>query len=197
MSDGLPVRLLVGLGNPGSEYEGTRHNFGFMAVDEVVRRHNFSPWRNKFHGQVCEGRVLGVPDRLYTLKPMTFMNLSGQSVEAAAAFYKLAPEQIVVFHDDLDLPSGKVKVKKGGGHAGHNGLRSIDAHIGAEYWRVRLGIGRPDNKALVHDYVLHNFAKADAAWKENLLLAIAEALPLLLSQDQARFMNEIAAKTGE
>lgn len=184
------MRLLVGLGNPGAGYAGNRHNIGAMAADEIVRRHSFSAWRAKFHGQVAEGMVGG--DKLLVLKPETYMNLSGQAVAAAARFHKIANDDIVVVHDDLDLPPGKVRVKKGGGAGGHNGLKSIDAHLGNDYWRIRLGIGHPGDKALVSPWVLSDFAKADAAWLTPLLDAVAINLPVLLAGDPNAFMTRLA-----
>jgi peptidyl-tRNA hydrolase, PTH1 family len=185
--------LLVGLGNPGAEYARNRHNIGFMAVDEIARRHNFGPWRRKFQGQLCEGTVAG--DKVLALQPYTYMNDSGQSVSAAMSFFKLKPEQIVVIHDELDLPPAKLRVKKGGGHGGHNGLRSIDAHIGKEYWRVRLGIGHPGDKNAVTGWVLHDFSKTEMTWFEPLLTAVSDALPLIVGGRPEEFMNKVALAT--
>ena len=183
--------LLAGLGNPGAEYAATRHNIGFMAVDAIVRRHGFGPWRSRFQGQIAEGR-LG-EDKVLALKPMTFMNLAGDAVGDAMRFFRLEPADLVVFHDDLDLAPGKLRMKQGGGHAGHNGLRSLDAHIGADYRRCRLGIGRPGERGdRVIDYVLHPFAKADGAWLNPLLDALAEAAPLLTAGKDAAFASKIA-----
>ena len=182
--------MLVGLGNPGSQYEKNRHNIGFMAVDEIVRRHRFSAWRKKFDGLICEA-VLG-DTKIYALKPQTFMNLSGNAVQALAAFYKIPPENIIVFYDELDLAPGKLRVKLGGGANGHNGLKSIDAHLGKNYWRVRMGIGRPEDKARVTGYVLGDFAKADTLWLDKLLTVIAEEFPLLLQKKDGMFMTNIA-----
>lgn len=192
--------LLVGLGNPGPEHANQRHNIGFMAVDAIVRRHGFTPWRAKFQGLAAEGTVNGV--KVLALKPETYMNRSGQAVGAAAQFYKIAPADIVVMHDELDLRSGKLRVKQGGGSAGHNGLRSIDAHLGADFVRVRIGIGHPGEKHLVHDYVLHDFAKEERQRLSPLLDAIAEAFPLLAKGDGVGFMNKVsllvpAASTAE
>ena len=160
--------LLIGLGNPGDEYVRHRHNIGFMAADAVADAHDFKPWRSKFSGLLSEGRLDGA--KAILLKPQTYMNESGQSVQAAAKFYKIPPDRIAVFHDELDLPPGEVRVKRGGGNAGHNGLRSMDAHLGtADYWRVRLGIGYPGDKARVTGHVLGNFAQADGAWLASLL----------------------------
>ncbi|MCI4661930.1 MAG: aminoacyl-tRNA hydrolase [Neomegalonema sp.] len=186
------MKLFVGLGNPGPKYENTRHNIGFLAVDAIADRHGFSPWRGKFQGEICEGK-LGT-QKLLLLKPMTFMNLSGQSIGEAARFYKIAPEDVCVFHDELDLAPGKLKVKMGGGHAGHNGLRSTHEHIGAQYQRVRIGIGHPGDKRLVSNYVLHDFAKADQDWIEPLLAGICEGAPLLAAGDAGGFMNKVALR---
>lgn len=185
--------LLIGLGNPGSQYVGNRHNIGFMAVEEIARRHGFGPWRKKFQGVVCEGLAGGT--KVLALLPGTYMNLSGQAAAAAAGFHKIAPENVVVFHDDLDLAPGRIRIKRGGGHGGHNGLRSLDAHLGKDYWRVRIGIGHPGDKALVHDYVLHDFAKADRDWLEPLLDASAAAFPLLAQGQPENFMNKVTLAT--
>ena len=182
--------LLVGLGNPGSKYADNRHNIGFMAVDEIVRRHGFSSPRRRFQGLTCEGNMTG--QRVIVLKPQTFMNESGRSVGEAARFFKIDPDQIVVFHDELDLAPGKLRVKKGGGLAGHNGLKSVAAHIGKEFRRVRLGVGHPGDKAKVLSYVLRDFAKADDKWLDPLLDAIAEAAPLLTKNDDAAFASKVA-----
>ena len=156
------MKLFVGLGNPGVKYAGNRHNIGFMAMDRLAADHGFAPWRKAFQGMAADGR-LG-DDRVVLLKPGTFMNLSGQSVGEAMRFFKLTPADVTVFHDELDLAPGKLRLKQGGGHAGHNGLRSLHEHIGEAYGRVRLGIGHPGHKDAVAAYVLHDFAKADQAW---------------------------------
>lgn len=182
--------LLVGLGNPGEGYAGNRHNIGFMAVDEIVRRHSFQPFRAKFKGELAEGRV--GREKVLALKPMTYMNESGRSVLAAASFYKIPPEDILVIHDELDLAAGKLRLKTGGGHAGHNGLRSIHAHIGDKYRRLRLGIGHPGDKAKVTGHVLKDFAKADSDWLEPLLDAVADHIGLALDGDDAGFLNQVA-----
>ena len=184
------MRLFVGLGNPGAKYAHNRHNIGFMAVDEIARRHGFAPWRRRFQGETAEGTL--DRERVVLLKPLTFMNDSGRAVQEAANFFKLAAGEITVFQDELELPDGKVRIKVGGGNAGHNGLRSITAHIGNEYARVRIGIGHPGVKELVHSYVLHDFAKADAAWREPLLDAIAGAAGRLAAGDDARFLTDVA-----
>ncbi|NJM84107.1 MAG: aminoacyl-tRNA hydrolase [Tabrizicola sp.] len=188
------MKLFVGLGNPGPKYAGNRHNIGFMALDRIAADHGFSPWKKAFQGVVAEGR-LGA-EKIVLLKPETFMNLSGQSVRAAVDFYKLDPAAITVFHDELDLAPGKCRVKQGGGHAGHNGLRSIHAHIGEDYGRVRLGIGHPGQKDVVAAYVLHDFAKADADWLDDLLRGLSDGAAALAEGDAARFMNAVALRTA-
>ncbi|MCK1547464.1 aminoacyl-tRNA hydrolase [Bradyrhizobium sp. 147] len=183
------MRLFVGLGNPGAKYARNRHNIGFMAVDEIARRHGFAPWRRRFQGETSEG-TLG-PERVILLKPTTYMNDSGRSVQEAAGFFKIALRDVTVFHDELELPPGKVRVKIGGGIAGHNGLRSISAHIGNEYRRVRLGIGHPGVKELVHGHVLSDFAKSDNEWVATLCEAVAEHAPLLAEGTDATFANRV------
>jgi len=187
------MKLFVGLGNPGAKYAGHRHNIGFMAVDRIAGDHGFSPWREKFQGQICEGR-LG-REKVLLLKPGTFMNNSGQAVGEAIRFFKLSPADLVVFHDELDLAPGKCRVKQGGGHAGHNGLRSIHAHIGADYTRVRLGIGHPGHKDKVSGYVLRDFAKAEDAWLDDLMRGISDGAAQLAEGDSAKFMNAVALRT--
>ena len=182
--------LLVGLGNPGQKYENNRHNIGYVAVDEIVRRHSFGPWKSRFQGVVSEGRLGS--QKVLALKPATFMNLSGQSVGEAMRFYKLGLEDVVVLHDELALEPGKMKVKAGGGSAGNNGIKSISQHIGQEYRRVRIGIGHPGDKNKVSGYVLHDFAKADQAWIDDLIPAMSDAAPKLADGDDAGFMNEVA-----
>ncbi|SEP75482.1 peptidyl-tRNA hydrolase [Faunimonas pinastri] len=183
--------LIVGLGNPGTRYQNNRHNIGFMAADEIVRRHGFSPWRSRFDGEVSEG-VLG-GEKAIVLKPSTFMNESGRSVGQAMRFFKITPADIAVMHDELDLAAGKFRVKTGGGNGGHNGLRSIDAHIGKDYRRLRLGIGHPGHKELVLGHVLGDFSKADGSWLEPLLRSIADHAPMLAEGADAdsRFMNRV------
>ena len=188
------MKLFVGLGNPGAKYAGNRHNIGFMAVDAIAADHGLGPWRSRFQGQFAEGR-LG-EQKVALLKPETFMNLSGQSVGEAMRFFKLSPEDVVVFHDELDLAPGKCRVKAGGGHAGHNGLRSLHQHIGDAYHRVRLGIGHPGHKDLVSGYVLHDFAKADQDWLDDLLRGIATGAPKLAAGDKAGFMNAVALQVN-
>jgi len=187
------MKLFVGLGNPGSEYARQRHNVGFMAVERIAERHGLGPWKKKFHGLACDGLIGG--HRITLLRPQTYMNDSGRAVGEAQRYLKIAESEIYVFHDELDLAPGKLKVKTGGGNAGHNGLRSITAHIGNDYARVRIGIGHPGSKELVMRYVLHDFAKADVAWLEPLLDAIADAAPRLAAGDQARFLTDVARAT--
>lgn len=182
--------LIAGLGNPGADYARNRHNAGFMAADVIHESHDFGPWRSKFQGLISEG-MLGRRKALL-LKPMTFMNDSGISVAAAARFYKLPLEAVVVIHDELDLAAGKLKVKTGGGDAGHNGLRSITAALGPDYRRVRIGVGHPGEKERVHGHVLSNFTKADEDWLMAMLDGIAQAAPLLARDDDTGFMNKVA-----
>ena len=184
--------LFVGLGNPGAKYAGNRHNIGFMAMDRIAQDHGFGPWKGKFQGDIAEGQLGG--QKVILLKPGTFMNLSGQSVGEAMRFYKLQPEDVTVFHDELDLAPGKVRVKTGGGHAGHNGLRSIHQHIGEAHQRVRLGIGHPGRKALVAQYVLQDVAKADAAWLDDLMRGISDGAAELAGGRKDRFLNAIAQR---
>jgi PTH1 family peptidyl-tRNA hydrolase len=181
--------LLVGLGNPGSEHRRQRHNVGFMAVDAIAERHNFQPFRKRFQGEIAEGVLDGTKTLL--LKPQTYMNLSGKSVGEAAHFYKLPPAQVVVMHDELDLAAGKIRMKTGGGHAGHNGLRSVDAAIGPNYRRLRIGIGHP-GKDRVLGYVLQNFAAEENDWLDPLLGAIAAEAGYLARGDDAGFMTKVA-----
>lgn len=184
------MRLIVGLGNPGAKYDRNRHNIGFMAVDEIHRSTpSFSPWRARFQGQVSEG-ILGA-EKVLLLKPSTYMNESGRAVGEAMRFFKLEPSDIVVIYDELDLPAGKFRMKTGGGHGGHNGLRSISAHIGPEYRRLRLGIGHPGDKKLVSNYVLGDFAKADADWLDPLLGQIAGNADLLAAGMDSQFANKL------
>ncbi len=188
----LPLKLFIGLGNPGAKYARNRHNVGFMALDEIANAHGFSDWRAKFQGQLSEGRFGS--EKIFLLKPETFMNNSGQSVQAALKFFKLDVHDVVVFHDEIDLAPGKIKVKSGGGHAGHNGLRSIHAHIGSDYHRVRIGVGHPGQKDRVPSYVLSDFAKADQAWLDDVLKGIGEGAPDLAARDNGRFMNAVAKR---
>ena len=187
------MKLFVGLGNPGAEYARHRHNVGFMALDRIAERHGLGPWKRRFHGLAADGVIGG--RRVLLLKPQTYMNDSGQAVGEAQRFLKIAPADTYVFHDELDLAPAKLKLKTGGGNAGHNGLRSITAHVGNEYARVRIGIGHPGSKDLVTHYVLHDFAKADAVWLEPLLDAIADAAGRLAAGDDARFLTDVARAT--
>jgi PTH1 family peptidyl-tRNA hydrolase len=189
------MRLIVGLGNPGARHARNRHNIGFMMADAIARRHGFASFRDRFKGEVAEGTIAG--ERRLLLKPQTFMNLSGESVAAAARFFKLMPQEIVVIHDELDLRPGKLRVKRGGGNAGHNGLRSIDALLGPDYWRVRVGIGHPGIRELVHPYVLQNFPVEELdLWVGPLSEAVAETIGLLLSGTPDAFMSEVARRTA-
>jgi len=188
------MQLFVGLGNPGAKYAHNRHNIGFMALDRIAGDHGFGPWKSKFQGQIAEGRLGG--DKVLLLKPETFMNLSGQSVGEAMRFYKLEPGDVTVFHDELDLAPGKVRVKQGGGHAGHNGLRSIHGHIGEAYRRVRLGIGHPGRKELVSGYVLHDFARADDDWLDDVLRGLSDGADHLAAGDGGKFLNAVSLRTA-
>jgi PTH1 family peptidyl-tRNA hydrolase len=183
--------IFAGLGNPGAKYQSNRHNIGFMAVDAIHRKLPFGPWSKKFKSEISEGEIDG--EKVLLMKPQTFMNLSGEAVGDAMRFYKLTPSDITVFHDELDLPAARVRVKVGGGHGGHNGLKSIDAHCGRDYRRVRLGIGHPGVKEMVHGHVLGDFAKVDQTWLEPLLDDIALNAGLLLKGDGSQFMNKLAA----
>jgi PTH1 family peptidyl-tRNA hydrolase len=183
------MRLFVGLGNPGAKYARNRHNIGFMAVDEIARRQGFAPWRRRFQGETAEGTLDS--ERVILLRPLTFMNESGRAVQEAASFFKLSAGEITVFQDELELPPAKLRVKVGGGIAGHNGLRSISAHIGNDYRRVRLGIGHPGIKELVHGYVLSDFAKDDRPWVVAMCEAIADNAGLLASDRDSTFQNKV------
>lgn len=188
--------LWVGLGNPGTEHARQRHNIGFMAIEAIARRHGFSPWRKRFKGEIAEGSIAGV--KVLALKPQTYMNASGEAVQPAAAFHKIPPGDIWAFHDELDLAPGKVRVKRGGGTAGHNGLRDMQRVLGTpDFWRVRLGIGHPGMKEKVTGHVLGNFAKADQPWVEALLDAVADAAPLLAQGKPEDFMTRVALLTQE
>ncbi len=184
------MKLFVGLGNPGEKYAQNRHNVGFMCVERIAAAHGFSPWRRRFQGKTAEGEIAG--ERVVLLKPETYMNESGRAAGEAARFLKIPEGDVVVFHDEIDLAPGKLKVKTGGGAAGHNGLRSLSAHIGNDYARVRIGVGHPGAKDLVVHYVLRDFAKADAVWLDPLLDAIAGAAGRLAAADQARFLTDVA-----
>lgn len=183
------MRLIVGLGNPGARYAKNRHNIGFLAVDEIARVHRASPFRRRFQGEAAEV-VLGT-ERAILLRPLTFMNDSGRSVGEAQRFYKVALEDVIVLHDELDLAPAKLRVKKGGGNAGHNGLRSITACCGNEYRRVRLGIGHPGDKALVHAFVLNDFAKSEEPWVEDLCRAVADNAAIVAAGENESFQNKV------
>ncbi len=188
------MRLFVGLGNPGPKYARNRHNVGYMAVNRIADDHGFAPWRSKFQGVISEGRLGN--EKVALLKPETFMNLSGQSVGEALRFYKIDPADVTVFHDELDLVPGKCRTKTGGGHAGHNGLRSLHGHIGESYNRVRIGIGHPGHKDRVAAYVLHDFTKADQDWLDDLLRGISKGAPALAEGDTGGFMNAVALQVN-
>lgn len=188
------MKLFAGLGNPGAKYAANRHNIGFMALDRIASDHGFGPWQNKFQSEISQGRLGG--EKIALLKPMTFMNLSGQAVGEAMRFFQIDPSDLVVFHDELDLAPGKLRLKQGGGHAGHNGLRSIHAHIGPDYARVRLGIGHPGHKDRVAPYVLSDFAKSDQVWLDDLMRGIADGAEALAKGDGARFSNAVALRTA-
>ena len=189
--------LVVGLGNPGAEYAATRHNVGFMAADEIHRRYNFSPFKAKFDGLIAEGSIEG--EKVYLLKPQTYMNLSGNSVVKAAHFYKILPQNIVVIHDDMDLPTDKIKAKIGGGAGGHNGIKSIDAAISPNYNRIRLGVGHPANKDenSVVNHVLSGFSKADKENVERNIAIVADLLPVLIGKGIAEFSNQLGMKLAK
>ncbi|WP_018634097.1 aminoacyl-tRNA hydrolase [Neomegalonema perideroedes] len=180
--------LLVGLGNPGPEYERTRHNVGFLAVEEIAREAGFGPFGKRFQGLLAEGRLGG--EKALILKPLTYMNLSGQSVAEAARFFKIRPGQLVVFHDEIDLAPGKLRVKTGGGHAGHNGLRSIGQHLGLDFHRIRIGVGHPGVKEEVANHVLHAFAKADEVWLGPMLSALGAEAPILVEEDLGKALDK-------
>ena len=184
--------LLVGLGNPGQDYAKNRHNIGFMAVEEIALRHGFGPWRRRFQGQAADGRLAG--NRSFALKPETYMNDSGRAVVAAMRYYRLEAEDVIVLYDEIDLDAGKVRCKQGGGNAGHNGLRSLDSHIGRDYVRVRLGIGHPGDRDRVSGHVLGNFSKADMIWVTDVIDAVSDAIPALAGGDASAFSNQVALK---
>ena len=188
------MRLFVGLGNPGGQYARNRHNIGWMAVDRIAEDHGFGPWRQKFSAEVSEGRLGS--DKILLMKPQTFMNNSGQSVGEALRFYKLEAPDVTVFHDEIDLAPAKCRVKDGGGHAGHNGLRSIHQHIGPHYTRVRMGVGHPGHKDAVPGYVLKDFPKADEDWLDDILRGISDGAVALAAGDNGRFMNAVALRVA-
>ncbi len=182
--------LIAGLGNLGSQYKNNRHNIGFMAVDAIYQSFSFSPWSKKFQAEISNGLIND--EKTLLIKPQTFMNLSGQAIGEALRFYKLDLKNLIIICDELDLPPGKVRVKIGGGNNGHNGIKSIDAHCGSDYCRVRLGIGHPGTKELVHQHVLGNFTKSDQEWLLPLLEAIAKSIASLIKGDKDLFMNEVS-----
>ncbi len=184
------MRLLVGLGNPGEKYARQRHNIGFMAIDCLARTYHLGRYKSKFHGQCLAGRIDGTP--VFLLKPQTFMNRSGLSVGEAVRFYDLQAADVIVVHDEIDLAPGKVRVKIGGGHAGHNGLRSIDQHMGKDYVRIRLGVGHPGDKDKVSARVLGNFTRAEDSWLQPLLDSVSKHMGLMLNDDHARFMTAVS-----
>ncbi|WP_086994227.1 aminoacyl-tRNA hydrolase [Rhizobium sullae] len=186
--------IIAGLGNPGSKYARNRHNIGFMAADAIHRRHNFSPWSKKFKAEISEGELGG--EKVLLIKPQTYMNLSGEAVGEAMRFYKLQPADLVAIYDELDLPPGKARLKTGGGNGGHNGIRSLDAHCGKEYRRLRLGIGHPGVKELVQHHVLSDFAKADQTWLEVLLETLADNADMLVRKEDSQLMNKLALAVG-
>lgn len=188
------MHIIAGLGNPGPKHEKDRHNVGFMAADEIVRRHGFSRWSDKFEAKIAEGTIGG--EKVLVVKPQTYMNLSGQAIGKILRFHKLEPANLTVLYDELDLPPGKLRVKTGGGAGGHNGIRSIDAHCGPDYHRVRIGIGHPGDRSQVTSYVLGSFAKADHEWLDPLLAAIADNADLLVTGAHDRFMNRISTATS-
>lgn len=188
------MKLIVGLGNPGSKYARNRHNIGYMALDQIAADHGFGPWKSKHQGVFSEGR-LGT-DKAILLKPETYMNNSGQSVQSAMRFYKLEPSDVIVLHDEIDLAPGKVRCKSGGGHAGHNGLRSVHAHIGAEYDRVRMGVGHPGHKDAVPGYVLRDFPKADEDWLDDVLRGVSDGIGDLVAGDSGKFLNAIGMRVN-
>ncbi|WP_438752700.1 aminoacyl-tRNA hydrolase [Pararhizobium sp. O133] len=188
------MQIFAGLGNPGSQYAGNRHNIGFMAVDAIQRRHAFSPWSKKFKALISEGEIAG--ERVLLIKPQTYMNLSGEAVGEAMRFYKLEAKDIVAIYDELDLIQGKARIKTGGGHGGHNGIKSLDAHCGREYRRLRLGIGHPGSKEQVHNHVLGDFSKNDRIWLEPLLDALADNVDMLVKGEDSQLLNKLTLATG-
>lgn len=182
--------LIAGLGNPGLSYQNNRHNIGFMAIDAIHKFFSFSPWSKKFQAEIANGFIND--EKILLIKPQTFMNLSGQAISQTLRFYKLELNNFIVFYDELDLPPGKVRVKIGGGSGGHNGIKSIDSHCGNNYCRVRLGIGHPDSKELVHQHVLGNFTKSDQEWLSALLDTIADNITILIKGDANQFMSKIS-----
>lgn len=186
--------IIAGLGNPGTQYAANRHNIGFMALDALQRLPSFSPWSKKFKAEISEGEIAG--EKILLMKPQTFMNLSGEAVGEAMRFYKVKTGDIIAVHDELDLAPGRARIKIGGGHGGHNGLKSIDAHCGKEYRRLRLGIGHPGDKDRVNGHVLGDFAKSDRTWLEPLLDAVADNADLLVKGEDSQLMNKLALAVG-
>lgn len=189
------MKLLVGLGNPGGKYSGNRHNVGFMAVERIASHLGLGPWRKNFHAQIAAGRIDSA--RVLLLKPQTYYNEAGRAVAEAMRFHDIGIEDLIVFHDEIDLAPGKLRVKTGGGHAGNNGLRSIISHLSADFVRVRIGVGHPGDKAQVAKYVLHDFPRADALWLETMLDAIAAAAPRLVAGDLERFQTDVSQKLSD
>ncbi len=188
-----PMWILVGLGNPGKEYQDNRHNIGFMVIDQIAHEFGLGPFKSKFEGDLCEGRI--GEEKVVLVKPMTFMNLSGQCVQKVARFYKVTPNRIVAFHDELDLVAVKMRVKKGGGAAGHNGLKSMDAHLNSQdYWRVRLGIGHPGDKDRVTGHVLGDFSSGEQKWLPDWIAALSKHVPLFVQGKQEDYMTKVAAE---
>lgn len=187
--------LIAGLGNPGPQYRANRHNIGFMAIDAIHRRHGFSPWTKKFKGEIAEGEIGG--QKVLLIKPLTFMNLSGEAVAEVMRFYKLQPSDLVVVYDELDLVPGRARLKTGGGHGGHNGIKSIDAHAGREYRRLRLGIGHPGVKEMVQNHVLGDFGKSDRVWLDPLLETLADNAEMLTRNEDSQLMNKLALAVGD
>ena len=183
------MHILVGQGNAGAKYLRNRHNLGFMVMDAIASDHGFGPWRAKFQSQVCEGRI--GTHKVLLMKPDTFYNETGRAAQAALNFYKLSAEDVTVFHDEIDLAPGRLRVKRGGGHSGNNGIRSMIAHVGAEVRRIRMGIGHPGDKSRVMPYVLSDFSKADEAWRDALIEACSRALSMLFSENDERFQTEV------
>ena len=183
------MHILVGQGNPDAKYLRNRHNFGFMVLDAIASDYGFGPWRSKFQSQVSEGRIAG--NKVLLMKPETFYNETGRAAQAAIKFYKLSAEDVTVFHDEIDLAPGRLRVKRGGGHSGNNGIRSMIAHVGADVRRIRMGVGHPGDRSLVMPYVLADFAKADEAWRDAMIGACSKALPMLLEHGDERYQTEV------
>lgn len=183
------MQILVGQGNPDAKYLRNRHNLGFMVLDAIASDHGFGPWRAKFQSQVCEGRIGS--EKVLLMKPETYYNETGRAAQAAMKFYKLSPEDVTIFHDEIDLAPGRMRVKRGGGHSGNNGIRSMIAHVGADVRRIRMGVGHPGDKSRVMPYVLADFSKADEAWRDALITACSKALPMLIEQNDERFQSEV------